>query len=173
MIIWGSRGREIEISSGQFHCPNCDTARPYRHKRVAKYFTLYFIPLFQTENLGEYIECQVCLQTYKPEVLNYEPPSAAERLLVAVRRELESGMPLHMLQKKLEGLGINGEDSVQLVNAATGSSQKTCANCGFKYLGNITLCSNCGSSLPEISDSQYALGDGTARPHVDSIDDVN
>ena len=147
MIIWGTRGRQIEISSGQFHCPKCDTTRPYKRKRVAQYFTLFFIPLFQIKNLGEFIECQFCHQSYKPEVLSYKPPSPAERLLVTVRKELETGTPIHMVQQKLIANGVDQESAKKLTDLATGGVQVTCSKCGFTYLGTIKLCTNCGSSL--------------------------
>lgn len=69
MIIWGSVGREIELSSGEFYCPNCGIRQPYRHMRLARYFTLYFIPLFQTQNLGQHVECKACRAAFKEEVL--------------------------------------------------------------------------------------------------------
>jgi len=147
MIIWGTRGRQIEISSGQFHCPKCDTTRPYKRKRVAQYFTLFFIPLFQIKNLGEFIECQFCHQSYKPEVLSYKPPSPAERLLVTVRKELETGTPIHMVQQKLMANGVDQESAKKLTDLATGGVQVTCSKCGFSYLGTTKLCTNCGSSL--------------------------
>ncbi len=60
MIIWGSRGREIEQASGQFYCPQCESEQRYRHLRLATYFTLYFIPLFETAHHGDYIKCGQC-----------------------------------------------------------------------------------------------------------------
>jgi hypothetical protein len=69
MIIYGHRNREIQVASGQFHCPKCDAQRPYVHKRIARYFTLFFIPLFKFRTLGEYVECQVCRRAFKPAVL--------------------------------------------------------------------------------------------------------
>ncbi len=74
MIIWGSKSKEKEVGAGQFHCPNCDEQSSYIHKKVGRYFTLYFIPLFQTEELGEFVECQRCQQAYKPNVLQREDP---------------------------------------------------------------------------------------------------
>ena len=41
----------------------------YELKEVGKYFTLYFIPIVKTKDLGGYVECQTCLQTFYPEVL--------------------------------------------------------------------------------------------------------
>ena len=147
MIVWGTRGRQIELSAGQFHCPKCDVTRPYKQKRVAQYFTLFFIPLFQIKNLGEFVECQFCHQTYKPEVLSYKPPSPAERLLFAVRKELETGTPIHMVQQKLMANGTDQANAKKLTDAATGGVQVKCSKCGFLYLGSIKLCTNCGSSL--------------------------
>jgi hypothetical protein len=84
VIIWGSRGKERELAKGEFFCPKCSDLRPYKQKRVSKYFTLYFIPLFETKNLGEYVECQVCSAGYDPQIL--EPASQALMRMVAATR---------------------------------------------------------------------------------------
>jgi hypothetical protein len=147
MIIWGSRGQEKDVASGQFYCPHCDGHKPYIRKRVAQYFTVFFIPLFESENLGEYIECQSCHEKYKPEILNYKPPSPAQQFLLVLKQELEVGMPLHMLEKKLMASNLSEVEAKQLIENVTAGNQTTCQNCGFKYLGTIKLCSNCGNAL--------------------------
>lgn len=73
IIILGTKVREITRSSGEFFCPHCHTPRPYKLKRYAKYFTLFFIPLFQIKNLGEKIECQKCFMSFKPTILEHSP----------------------------------------------------------------------------------------------------
>ena len=72
MIIYGYKNREIEQSAGSFHCSNCGVRRLYKHKKVVRYFTLFFIPLFPLGKLSEYVECQVCRRTYQyqPEFLS-------------------------------------------------------------------------------------------------------
>jgi arginine/lysine/ornithine decarboxylase len=45
--------REKEIANGQFICPTGKGTRPYKHKRVGKYFALFFIALFKTKDLDE------------------------------------------------------------------------------------------------------------------------
>ena len=72
MIIYGYKNREIELSSGSFHCSNCGARRLYKHKKIVRYFTLFFIPLFPLGKLSEYVECQVCRRTYQyqPEFLS-------------------------------------------------------------------------------------------------------
>jgi len=72
MIIYGYKNREIEQSSGSFHCSTCGARRLYKHKKVVRYFTLFFIPLFPLGKLSEYVECQVCRRTYQyqPEFLS-------------------------------------------------------------------------------------------------------
>ncbi|HEX8907433.1 MAG TPA: zinc-ribbon domain-containing protein [Longimicrobiaceae bacterium] len=61
MIIWGSTARDRTIASGTFYCPACRARSSYSHQRVSRYFTLYFIPLFPTDTLGEYLRCTRCL----------------------------------------------------------------------------------------------------------------
>jgi uncharacterized tellurite resistance protein B-like protein len=69
MIIFGTRGITLTGDSGDFYCPNCADERPYRRRKVRKFFTLYFIPLLPLNLLGEYIECQRCKNTYNEQVL--------------------------------------------------------------------------------------------------------
>ena len=73
LIIFGTRGVTYSTGRGEFHCPGCDVRRPYQHKRVRRFFTLYFIPIIPLDVIGEYVECQHCRATYKPNVLSYDP----------------------------------------------------------------------------------------------------
>ncbi len=72
MIIFGTRGIKSKIKSGNFICPQCETDRKYDHKKVTKFFTLYFIPLIPLGSAGEYVECKTCKGTFIPRVLNYQ-----------------------------------------------------------------------------------------------------
>jgi hypothetical protein len=69
MIIWGSKAQDKTINRGGFFCPSCKAQTAYSHQRVSRYFTLYFIPLFPTSTLGEYIRCGSCSAQLRPEVL--------------------------------------------------------------------------------------------------------
>ncbi|MGY8770835.1 MAG: zinc-ribbon domain-containing protein [Pirellulales bacterium] len=68
MIIWGSTSKDKVLGEGTFFCPSCRGNANFDHHRVSQYFTLYFIPLFQTSNLGEYIECHSCSGQFDPAV---------------------------------------------------------------------------------------------------------
>ena len=72
-IVWGSRGRTSILSSGEFFCPDCGTRHPYDLVEVKRWFTLYWIPLFPTSTLGQYVECGQCKATYNEQVLQYDP----------------------------------------------------------------------------------------------------
>ena len=147
MIIWGTRGRERILSSGQFHCPKCDKRSPYQHKRVARYFTLFFIPIFPIQTLGEHIVCKTCNQSYKPEVLNYKPPSKSERLLIVARNDLDSGTPIQMVYRKLVNSGMDEDTAKKTVAAAAGEVLRTCQDCGLTYREPVARCSECGKVL--------------------------
>jgi predicted RNA-binding Zn-ribbon protein involved in translation (DUF1610 family) len=147
VIIFGSRGRETELGSGTFYCPHCGTTRPYKRKRLANYFTLYFIPLFQVQNLGEFVQCQVCKQTYKSDVLNLRPPTAAERFAAAARADLDSGTPVHMAERKLINSGVDEATAKKAVEMVMGGRRRTCPQCGYVYRETVERCTNCGSLL--------------------------
>jgi tellurite resistance protein len=80
IIILGTRGVTSLMEKGEFFCPSCDARRPYDHKRVRRFFTLYFLPIIPLDVVGEYVECQVCQGTYKPGVLGYDPDAEAEAI---------------------------------------------------------------------------------------------
>lgn len=79
MIIWGSKAVTGTIGSGNFHCPACATPRPFEQKRVRRFFTVYFIPLFPTSTLGQYVECRGCRGTFELGVLSYDPAAEIQR----------------------------------------------------------------------------------------------
>jgi hypothetical protein len=69
MIIWGSKAKVRQIGSGKFFCPNCLAESPHAHFRISRYFTLYFIPLFPTSALGQYVKCETCGREFPDTVL--------------------------------------------------------------------------------------------------------
>jgi len=113
MIIWGSKAQERRIGTGIFFCPQCAAQSPYTHLRVARYFTLYFIPLFPTATLGQYVQCGRCgtqlseavlsctreqiLQTTKPWICpqckNHNPASQARCLACGAARVQPPPLP--------------------------------------------------------------------------------
>ena len=69
LIIFGTRGVTYSADKGEFDCPVCNGRSAYNHKRVRRFFTLYFIPVIPLDMLGEYVECGGCAGTFKPEIL--------------------------------------------------------------------------------------------------------
>jgi zinc-ribbon family len=98
MIIWGSKGVTKVAGSGEFHCPSCGTTKPYAHKLLKRYFTLYFIPLFPTDTITEYVECEACAGTYKSEVLSFNPEDHQRRLSEELGEHIKRVMILCTLE---------------------------------------------------------------------------
>lgn len=65
MIIWGSKVRVVKGNSGYFDCPRCGSRQPFEQMRAARYFTLYFVPLFETASLGEFARCLTCRSEFQ------------------------------------------------------------------------------------------------------------
>jgi tellurite resistance protein len=71
IIIYGTYG--ITYSKGQpgeFYCPDCGHTATYRHRRVRRFFHIFWIPLIPLDLAGEFVECGACLGTYHLEVLD-------------------------------------------------------------------------------------------------------
>ncbi len=147
MIVLGAKDRIIDLREGRFYCPSCGVVRDYVLRRSARYFTLYFIPLFQVENKGEFVECKTCGYIFPPEVLDGRRPLWGEQTTLTIRSTLESGMPIHMMMRKLVGDGFNGEVAFHNIWAVMGEQVKTCPSCGYTYHRSIQVCSNCGAPL--------------------------
>lgn len=97
MIIFGTRGVKFTKEEGQFFCPQCESERPYRHRSVRRFFTLYFIPVIPLDKLGEYVECRTCKGTFVPEVLDYRQDVDADQFLSEYEKALRHSLVLMML----------------------------------------------------------------------------
>jgi hypothetical protein len=151
MIIWGSKGKTTEIGKGQFYCPTCQSRKLYSHKEVGKYFTLYFIPLFRTSLLGEYIECQTCFTTFDKKVLEYEstPPKEIQDLLQTISDTSEAGAPLQTIHELLTNQGADKNTAGKLIALALNGKLKVCKTCQLTFSANLSFCSKCGNKLTE------------------------
>lgn len=97
MIIFGTRGVKSTLKEGTFHCPQCATQKNYKHKKVTKFFTLYFIPIIPLERLGDFVECQSCRGTFIAKVLDYQKQPSADQFLSEYEKAMKHSMVLMML----------------------------------------------------------------------------
>ena len=72
-FIAGTKGETTTFATGEFYCPECNAHTQYHHDQVHEKATVFFIPVINLKLLGEYIECQNCVNTYKMEILDYDP----------------------------------------------------------------------------------------------------
>ena len=97
MIIFGTRGVKSTIKEGKFNCPQCESEKRYKHKKVTKFFTLYFIPIIPLGSAGEFVECQSCNGTFIPKVINYKKNVASDKFLSEYEKAMKHCMVLIML----------------------------------------------------------------------------
>ena len=139
MIVWGSRGREKEVATGTFACPVCRAPRPYRRMRIDRYFTLYFMPLFRTRQLGEYVQCGVCARTFPLEVLADAAPEQPRVTGPAVPcTTCGSALPEggHFCQQ----CGAPAQPP-----SASDQAVRACSSCGGELRPGVRFCPGCGA----------------------------
>jgi zinc-ribbon family len=149
MIIWGSRAKENVRATGEFYCPRCNETRTYKHKRLQRYFTLYFIPLFATSTIVEWVECLHCGQQFKPDILNEVVPTPEVRLARHIARSLQQGASVEAAVQWLMNAGMDNE---RALNEAQGivdhlGGRYTCPGCNVNHLRSIKVCPNCGRAI--------------------------
>src|SRR5262245_1086779 len=147
LILVGSSGKANTLGTGQFFCPRCQTMRPYAHKRLERYFTLYFIPLFSIEKQGEFVECQVCRTAYDMAVLSPTGPARIAMLMHGLDAQLKAGHSVQLLVDHLLEAGASREEAAWAVYSTGRGRFATCENCKNMYDDRFAFCSHCGHQL--------------------------
>ncbi len=147
LILLGSAGRARTVGRGQFYCPRCQTMRAYEHKRLTRYFTLYFIPIFPVERLGEFIECEVCHTAFDLAVLQPTGPARLHLLKQELEAQLKAGHAVQLLVDNLLAAGASREEAAWAVYSAGGGRFAICENCQALFESTLIYCSRCGHKL--------------------------
>lgn len=152
MIIFGTSNKMKTTGSGEFYCPNCRTTRAYERKQAKRYFSLYFIPLIPMGDAGEFVQCQTCHLTFRPEVLDVKPPAPKTDLaglINSAKARLEGGYPVEYFVRDLNAQGIERDMAWTIVNAAVGTERHTCPNCDLTYARTVAVCRECDRPISE------------------------
>jgi tellurite resistance protein len=96
-IIFGTRGLTSTAKRGQFYCPGCSDSCEYAHKKVRRFFTLYFIPLIPLDSIGEYVECGRCKSTWELSVLDLTPGTNSDEFEAEFHKAIKQVMLLMMV----------------------------------------------------------------------------
>jgi uncharacterized tellurite resistance protein B-like protein len=88
-FIAGTDSRTTTVDQGSFFCPTCDQEQTYEHKVVEKIGTIFFMSVGSLEELGRYIECEYCGETFHEEVLEYQPGPTTEDVEAEYRKAIK------------------------------------------------------------------------------------
>jgi tellurite resistance protein len=92
MIVFGNRGLTYKEGEGDFFCPICREHRDFKHQRVRRFFTLYFIPCIPLDLIGECLECQACEGTFDLAVRDYDPREEQRRFEAQFHKAIRATM---------------------------------------------------------------------------------
>ncbi|HET9983216.1 MAG TPA: TerB family tellurite resistance protein [Longimicrobiales bacterium] len=79
-LLFESEPTPIRRERGEFDCPQCIARRAYQRTEVRRHVRVLGARI-PAGRYGEYVECQTCLGTFRPEVLAYD---AGERTPVVM-----------------------------------------------------------------------------------------
>ena len=158
MIIFGFRARHKKIAEGEFFCPKCQASRRYVHKRAVRSFTLYFIPIFPVQHLGEFIECQTCSATFEMAVLHMgRKPAPMHRavrqdlgtMMTSIKGRLDGGYPVEYMIRDLTAANLDLGIARGAIEGAIGIPRKVCKKCHLTYSSMAGTCAECGGALQD------------------------
>lgn len=156
MIIFGTKVRHKNVGEGDFFCPKCQATTHYIQKRAVRSFTLYFIPIFPIQQLGEFVECQRCGAAFEsmarhvpatPATANRSTEQDVGKLVQSVRSRLDSGQPVEYLVRDLTAAGLDLGIAKGAVEGAIDSGRKICEQCNLTYSTAANTCAACGGRL--------------------------
>ena len=153
VVIYGTKGKIRTIGTGSFYCPRCKTNRSYKHQKISKYFSLYFIPIFPIQNLGEYIECQFCFTPFETSILeinSQESQSEINQFIENLKSKLDEGFPLELLYAFILNDGGSEEVAKTVIAIVSEGKIKNCDRCDLSYIYSLNYCHECGNPLSEI-----------------------
>lgn len=84
MLIIAIVSTKIRIRNnglGLFFCPCCIRESRYVRRIIRNFTYFYFIPLFPRKIIGEFIECQLCKNTFPPEAVCHHNGTGNEEAL--------------------------------------------------------------------------------------------
>jgi tellurite resistance protein len=86
-ILFGTEPNPIRVGRGEFQCPECMTRRSFRRTRVARRLRVLGLSI-PAGRYGEYVECETCLCTFRPEVLAYDAGARTPQVVAEYQRAM-------------------------------------------------------------------------------------
>ena len=105
VLHWRPVTKQKVRSQNFFFCPKCNNPSPYVVKHASADFRFYFIPLFETQDLDEFVVCQVCKRGFDPRVLSPGNQSLFRLAWVTkcgLRRSSPEALKSHFLEHGLK-----------------------------------------------------------------------
>jgi hypothetical protein len=109
--------KDTGSAAQEFYCPNCHTRRSYEWKGILDVHMVCVIPLFETKDLTQVIECQSCKNGFDPEILQPGNQSLF-RLVATTRNQLLNGTSPGSLKVRMMSDGLKEELIDQLIGLA-------------------------------------------------------
>ena len=70
IIVWGFKVRFSKVRAVTFVCSHCGADREGTLRRARRWFTIFFIPIVPTRELGLDVQCGTCKNRFAPRILD-------------------------------------------------------------------------------------------------------
>jgi hypothetical protein len=155
ILIFGMHPRESVVDKGKFLCPHCGVERQYVLKNSRPYISLYFIPLIPLGKAREIVQCQTCLRSFTPDVLNANALKAKTRrqhaslstLMNTAESRLRGGESVEDLLREMTANGLDRVVARDFLGQYLRPQYGFCSHCSLTYHADVINCADCSHEL--------------------------
>lgn len=153
---------------GKFYCPECRCTTDYEMKQKKKYLFFLWLPVFPLDSVGTYVECMVCGNSFRENVLESSPETSRAEFHPTMRRimilmlladgsidEVEIEV-IKSIYARVSGYALSDEEIREEIEAATQENLKV-----NEYLKKVTPYLNKNGKARVLESAYYvASADG-------------
>ncbi len=71
-VLFGIKEMERQVGAGSFYCPDCRCDNNYTRYAIARYFSIYLIPVIPLGKSGEFVRCNRCSSNYAADIVDLD-----------------------------------------------------------------------------------------------------
>jgi tellurite resistance protein len=108
-LIFGTEPNPIRVARGVFHCLQCMRQCPFQRTNVKRTLSILTVRV-PLGSYGEYVECETCQGTFRPEALAYDAGEKTRTVMAEYQRAM-----LRILALMVAADGTIQEPEIEMV----------------------------------------------------------
>lgn len=176
-MLFGKRHRSKLLNCGKFYCPECRCTAEYTLKQKQLVYSIVWLPVFPLGDVGRYVECTICRNSFRENVLDSTPETSRAEFHPSMKRIMILMMmadgdisdseisSIQQIYTRVSGNSISREEIIEEIEAAEKENYRV-----HDYLRTVTpYLNNVGKALVLKSAYYVAAADGVFQSEEEEL----